>query len=162
MSTTSKVMYDSWVLRGAKWDRQDYDADWLNSVVAEAVERLHWLFQLLSVIAHSKAKRKRILAWLLLSTRILVMFHLLMWMVTTMALVCRNEANLMFSAENVLGMWGHLVLGDWTFDNHFIDLLVIISSLPLVAKVGIGASSDGENCVLGGEVVGLLRSLMNL
>jgi hypothetical protein len=50
------------------------------------------------------------------------MFHLLMWMVTTMALVCRNEANLMFSAENVLGMWGHLVLGDWTFDNHFIDL----------------------------------------
>jgi hypothetical protein len=55
-------MYDSWVLRGAKRDRQDYDADWLNSVVAEAVERLHWLFQLLSVIAHSKAKRKRILA----------------------------------------------------------------------------------------------------
>jgi hypothetical protein len=62
MSTTSKVMYDSWVLWGAKRDRQDYDADWLNSVVTEAVERLHWLFQLLSVIAHSKAKRKRILA----------------------------------------------------------------------------------------------------
>jgi hypothetical protein len=30
--------------------------------------------------------------------------------VTTMALVCGNEAMLMSWAENVMGMWDHLVL----------------------------------------------------
>jgi hypothetical protein len=57
-----------------------------------------------------KAKRKRISAWLSLSTRILVASHLSIWMVTIMVLVCGNEAMLMSWAENVMGMWDHLVL----------------------------------------------------
>jgi hypothetical protein len=38
-----------------------------------------------------------------------------------------------------------------------IDLLVLVSSLPLVLEVGIGAFGDGEDCGVGGEVLALLR-----
>jgi hypothetical protein len=37
------VFYSS-VLWGAKRDGQGYDADWLNSLAAEAIEGLHWRF----------------------------------------------------------------------------------------------------------------------
>jgi hypothetical protein len=48
---------------GAKRDEQGYDANWLNSFAAEAVDRLCWLFQLLSIIAiFLKAERKSISA----------------------------------------------------------------------------------------------------
>jgi hypothetical protein len=43
-----------------------------------------------------------------------------------------------------------------------IDLLVIVSMLPLVLKVDIGASGDGENCAMGGKVVTLLQRLTDL
>jgi hypothetical protein len=52
--------------------------------------------------------------------------------------------------------------GDRTFDKHMIDLLVIVSMLPLVLKVDIGASGDGENCAMGGKVVTLLQRLTDL
>jgi hypothetical protein len=35
--------------------------------------------------------------------------HLSMWMVMTMASMCGNEAGVMSWAENVMGMWKHLV-----------------------------------------------------
>jgi hypothetical protein len=43
-----------------------------------------------------------------------------------------------------------------------IDLSVVASLLPLVVKVGIGASSDSENCVVRGKVVGLMQRLIDL
>jgi hypothetical protein len=36
--------------------------------------------------------------------------HLSMWTVTTMTSVCGNEDRMMYSAENVMGMWYHFVL----------------------------------------------------
>jgi thiazole synthase ThiGH ThiG subunit len=51
---------------------------------------------------------------------------------------------------------------DGAFDNHMVDLLVVIVVLPLIVKVGVGASSDGENCAVGGEVVILLWRLIDL
>jgi hypothetical protein len=53
-------------------------------------------------------------------------------------------------------------VGDWTFDNHIIDMSVIISLLPLVVEVIIEASGDGENCAVGGEVVSLLWRFTDL
>jgi hypothetical protein len=52
--------------------------------------------------------------------------------------------------------------GDKTFNGHMIDLVVLVSSLPLVLEVGIGAFGDGEDCGVGGEVLALLRRLMDL
>jgi hypothetical protein len=99
---------------GVLWDTKGnglgYDANWFNSFPAKAVEGLQWLFELLLAIAHfSKAKRKMILAWLLLSMRILVKSHLSMWTVMTIVSVCGNGARLMSWAEKVIGMWNHLV-----------------------------------------------------
>jgi hypothetical protein len=45
-------VFCSWVLQSVKRDEQSYNAEWLNSFIAQAVERLHWLFQLLLVVAH--------------------------------------------------------------------------------------------------------------
>jgi hypothetical protein len=56
-----------------------------------------------------KVARKRILAWLPLLMRILVMSHLSMWTVVTMALVCGNEVKLMSWEEMVIDIWDHLV-----------------------------------------------------
>jgi hypothetical protein len=62
------------------------------------------------VITHfSKAERKRISAWLPLSTRVLVTSHLSIWTVMTIASVCGNKARLMSWPEKVMGMWDHLV-----------------------------------------------------
>jgi hypothetical protein len=52
--------------------------------------------------------------------------------------------------------------GDRAFDGHMIDLSVVISPLPLIVKVSVGASGDGENCVVGREVVILLWRLADL
>jgi hypothetical protein len=51
---------------------------------------------------------------------------------------------------------------DGTFNSHVVDLSIIVSSLSLIFKVGIGASSDGEDCVVGGEIVALLQRLTSL
>jgi hypothetical protein len=52
MSTKSKVMYSVLGFCGFLKETGGYDADWLNSFATEVVERLHWLFQLLSVVEH--------------------------------------------------------------------------------------------------------------
>jgi hypothetical protein len=57
---------------------------------------------------------------------------------------------------------GPFGFGDRTFDNHMIDLSVVVSPLPLVHEVGIGASGDGENCAVGGKDVALLRRIVDL
>jgi hypothetical protein len=57
---------------------------------------------------------------------------------------------------------GPFGLGDGVFDDNVIDLSVIVSSLPLVTKIGVGASGNGENYSVGGEVVGLLWRLTDL
>jgi hypothetical protein len=43
-----------------------------------------------------------------------------------------------------------------------IDLSVVVSLLPLIVEVGIGTTSDGENCTVGGEVVSLLWRFVDL
>jgi hypothetical protein len=43
-----------------------------------------------------------------------------------------------------------------------IDLSLIVSLLFVVFKIGIGASGDGEDCVMGGEIVALLQRLTSL
>jgi hypothetical protein len=57
---------------------------------------------------------------------------------------------------------GPFGLGDGVFDDNVIDLSVIVSLLPLVIKIGVGASGNCENCVVGGETVSLLRRLTDL
>jgi hypothetical protein len=57
---------------------------------------------------------------------------------------------------------GPLGLGDGTFDSHVIDLSVVVSLLPLIVKVGIRSSSNGENGVMGGKVAILLRRFVDL
>jgi hypothetical protein len=52
--------------------------------------------------------------------------------------------------------------GDRTFDSQMIDLSVVVSLLPLVLKVGIGASNDSEDCAMGGKVVALLWRFTDL
>jgi hypothetical protein len=52
--------------------------------------------------------------------------------------------------------------GDRTFDSQMIDLSVVVSLLPLVLEVGIGASNDSEDCAMGGKVVALLWRFTDL
>jgi hypothetical protein len=51
---------------------------------------------------------------------------------------------------------------DRTFDGHMIDLSLVVTPLPLVVEVNVRTSGDGENCTVGGKVVGLLRRLADL
>jgi hypothetical protein len=51
---------------------------------------------------------------------------------------------------------------DRTFGDYMIDLSIVVSPSPFVIEVGVGTSSDGENCTMSGKVVGLLRRLMHL
>jgi hypothetical protein len=53
-------------------------------------------------------------------------------------------------------------LCDGAFNSNVIDLFVIVSPLPLGVKIGVGDPSDGEDCVVGGESVGLLQRFMDL
>jgi hypothetical protein len=48
------------------------------------------------------------------------------------------------------------------FVSHVIDLAVVVSLLPFVLKIGIGAFGDGVDYVVGGEIVALLRRLTDL
>jgi hypothetical protein len=44
-------------------------------------------------------------------------------------------------------------LGNGSFEDNMIDLLVIVSLLPLGVKVSVGASGDFKDCAMGGEGV---------
>jgi hypothetical protein len=46
---------------------------------------------------------------------------------------------------------GPLGFGYGAFDDHMIDLTVIVSSLFFVFNIAIGAFDDGVDCVMGGE-----------
>jgi hypothetical protein len=94
--------------------------------------------------------------------RILVTSHLSIWTVIIMAHVCGNEARLRSWAENVMCIWDHLVLVNKTFDGYVIDLSIIVSMLPFIVEVGVGASGDGEDCTMGEKVVRLLWKLADL
>jgi hypothetical protein len=46
-------------------------------------------------------------------------------------------------------------LDDGSFNNDMIDLLVIVSSLPLVVEIGVGDPGYCKDCAVGGKGVGL-------
>jgi hypothetical protein len=52
---------------------------------------------------------------------------------------------------------GPFGFGDRSIIDHVIDLSIVASQSPLIIKVG-----DGENCTVGGKVVGLLWRLGDL
>jgi hypothetical protein len=52
-----------------------------------------------------------------------------------------------------------LCLDYTTFNDHMIDLAVIVSSLSFVFEIGVRASSDGVYCAMGREIVALVRRL---
>jgi hypothetical protein len=52
-----------------------------------------------------------------------------------------------------------LHLDHGAFDDHIIDLVIILSLLSFVLKINIGASSDSMDCVMGGEIIALVRRL---
>jgi hypothetical protein len=52
--------------------------------------------------------------------------------------------------------------GDRTFDDYVIDLSIAVSQLHFIVEVSVGTSGDGENCTMGGKVVGLFRRLTDL
>jgi hypothetical protein len=79
--------------------------DRLDSFTAEAIEGFDdSLSCFRSKPILSKVARKRISALLPLSMRILVMFHLSIWTVTTMASACGNEIRLTSWEEKVIGI----------------------------------------------------------
>jgi hypothetical protein len=43
-----------------------------------------------------------------------------------------------------------------------IHLSVVVSLSPLIVEVGVGTSSDGENCTMGEKNIGLLWRLVDL
>jgi hypothetical protein len=89
---------------------EGYDPDRFNSFATKAVEGLRRLYELLSIVAYFlKVDKKRISAWLSLSMRILIMSHLSMWTVMTMASVYGNKASLMSWIVHVICIWDHLV-----------------------------------------------------
>jgi hypothetical protein len=57
---------------------------------------------------------------------------------------------------------GPFSFGDGAFDNHVIDLSIVVSLLSLIVKVGIRASGNGEDCVVGWKVVTLLQRLAEM
>jgi hypothetical protein len=56
---------------------------------------------------------------------------------------------------------GPFGFGDRTFDNHVVDLYVVVSLLPFIVIVDVGTSSDCEDCIMGEKVVDLLWRLTN-
>jgi hypothetical protein len=52
-----------------------------------------------------------------------------------------------------MGLFG---LGNGAFDNYMIDLSLIVYALSLGIKIGVRTSGDCEDCVMGGDSVGLL------
>jgi hypothetical protein len=57
---------------------------------------------------------------------------------------------------------GPFGLGDGALNDNMIDLSVIISLLPLVIEVSVGASGDCKNRVMGGIAIDLLWGLADL
>jgi hypothetical protein len=57
---------------------------------------------------------------------------------------------------------GPFDLADRAFDSNVIDLPVIVSALSLGIKIGVRTSGDCEDCVVGGEGVGLLQRFLDL
>jgi hypothetical protein len=57
---------------------------------------------------------------------------------------------------------GPFGFGDGAFDGNAIDLSTIVSLLPLVIKIGVRASGNCENCVMGGKIFSLLWRLADL
>jgi hypothetical protein len=57
---------------------------------------------------------------------------------------------------------GPLGLGYGTYDSDMIDLSAVISSLPLVIKIGVGTSGDYKDFAMSGEGFNLLWRLSNL
>jgi hypothetical protein len=53
-------------------------------------------------------------------------------------------------------------LGNRAFDSYVVYFSVLVSALSLGVKVGIGVSSNCENCAMGGEGFGLLQGLLDL
>jgi hypothetical protein len=53
-------------------------------------------------------------------------------------------------------------LGDGAFDGNVIDLSIIVSLLPFVIEISVGAFGNCENCAMGGETVDLLQRLADL
>jgi hypothetical protein len=47
-------------------------------------------------------------------------------------------------------------LSNWAFDSYLIYFSVVVSVVSLCVKVGVGTSGNYENCVMGGEGIGLL------
>jgi hypothetical protein len=70
-------------------------------------------------------------------------------MVTTMASVWGNEARFTSWDEKVMAY-------------NVIDLHVVIMTLSLGVKISIGASSNCEDCVKGGENIDLWRRFLDL
>jgi hypothetical protein len=57
---------------------------------------------------------------------------------------------------------GPFDLADRAFDSNVIDLPVIVLALSLGIKIAVRTSGDCEDCVVGGERVGLLQRFLNL
>jgi hypothetical protein len=55
-----------------------------------------------------------------------------------------------------------LFLDHGTFDDHMIDLPIIVCLLSFVLEIGVGASGDRMDHAMGGEIVGWLRRLTYL
>jgi hypothetical protein len=53
-------------------------------------------------------------------------------------------------------------LSNWAFDSYMIYFSVVVSALSIVVKVGVGTSDNCGDCAIGGEGIGLLRSLLDL
>jgi hypothetical protein len=51
---------------------------------------------------------------------------------------------------------GPFGLGYGAFDGDMIDLSIIVSELSLGIKIGVGASSDCEDCAVGGKGIRML------
>jgi hypothetical protein len=45
------------------------------------------------------------------------------------------------------------------FDDHMIDLVIVVSSLSFVFEINVGASDDCIDRSMGGEIVALVRRL---
>jgi hypothetical protein len=52
-----------------------------------------------------------------------------------------------------------LCLNHGALDDHVIDLVIIVSSLSFVLEIGVGASSDHMDHVMGGEIVAMVQRL---
>jgi hypothetical protein len=53
-------------------------------------------------------------------------------------------------------------LSDGAFDGYMVYFTVVISTLPLDVKVGVGTFGDYEDCTVGGEGIILLLGFLNL